>query len=297
MGINYSHIPIIVINLLQNRNISVEIKSLWTLNFNQVKVTNFDTYSFIVDQTEGIESEQPPIANTEYNKEECFPNPAIPYLDHHEKIRQFKHRTYLPKCSNNQIIDSKLRKTEICNKSKSEDIETNSRVRNDVSYKNVFRATKKYYLALFKASSKFFKTHTKPERKKIAYSELEEFVQNYFINKDFNQLLNELNKEELVNIVGRIVIPEYMTKQEGTYIFRKEWGILHDCIYRYNANNASKLYDTKYVGRVVSFFLQSDEFSEMVQTDDKLRKQPYKHLKIAQEIMNSFQNFNMKISK
>ena len=277
-------------------NISVEIKSFGTSKFNQVKVTNFGTYIFIVDLTESKEDKQHSVANTEYNKEECFQNADILYLDHHKEIRLFKHRKHLPKCLNNQIIDSKLRKMENCNKSKSEDIETNSRVRNDLSYKNVFRATKKYYLALFKASSKFFKTHTKPERKKIAYSELEDFVQNYFINKDSNQLLNELSKEELVNIVGRIVIPEYMTKQEGTYIFRKEWGILHDCIYRYNANNASKLYDTKYVGRVVSFFLQSDEFSEMVQTDDKLRKQPSKHLKIAQEIVNSFQNFNMKIS-
>ena len=31
-----------------------------------------------------------------------------------------------------------------------------------------------------------------------------------------------------------------------TYIFRKEWGILHNCIYRYNANNAIKLYETRY---------------------------------------------------
>ena len=153
----------------------------------------------------------------EHSNEECFLNAEIPYLGQPEESCSLNHKTHLPQSLNNQILDSELRKPDFCNKSKSEDIETNSRIRKDVSYKNVFRATKKYYLALFKASSKFNMKHTKPEKKKIAHSELENFVQNYFINKDTSQILNGLSKEALVNIVGRIVIPEYMTKQEGTY--------------------------------------------------------------------------------
>ena len=153
----------------------------------------------------------------EHSNEECFLNADFPCLDQPEENCSINHKTRLPQSFNNQILDSELRKPEVCNKIKSEDIETNNHLRKDISYKNVFRATKKYYIALFKASSKFYKTYQKSERKKIVHSELENFVQNYFINKDTNQILNELSKEELVNIVGNIVISKYMTKQNETY--------------------------------------------------------------------------------
>ena len=197
---------------------------------------------------------------------------------------------------NFQNLKSELMNSELSDRYKSHELTINSQTRNDISYKNVFRAPKKYYLALFKENSKFFKVHTRSERKKIAHSELGDFVQTYFINKDCNKILNGLTKEDLINLVGRIVIPEYMTKEGSTYIFRKECGILHDCIYRYSLINSSKLYHTKYVGKIISFFLMSNEFSEMVQTDDKLRRFPQKHLEIAQEITASFQNCNMKFS-
>ena len=116
------------------------------------------------------------------------------------------------------------------------------------------------------------------------------------MSKDYNRILDGLTKEGLINLVGRIVIPEYMTKEGSPYIFRKECGLLHDCIYRYSLTNSSKLYQTKYVGKIISYFLLSNEFNEMVQTDDKLRRFPQKHLKIAQEITASFQNCNMKFS-
>ena len=177
----------------------------------------WNSYFFIIDQIESKDNSQQWAIDIEHSNKECSLNSDFSYLDQPEESCSLNHKTYLPQSLNNQILDSELGKSEVCNKINSEDIETNSRIRKDVSYKNVFRATKKYYLALFKASSKFYKTHTRPEKKKIAHSELENFVQNYFINKDTNQILNGLSKEELVNIVGRIVIPRYMTKQEGTY--------------------------------------------------------------------------------
>ena len=62
-------------------------------------------------------------------------------------------------------------------------------IRKDKVFKNVFRATKKYYLKLFKTNSKFFKISSKAERKKTIYSELEEFVKKFFISKDTMVLL------------------------------------------------------------------------------------------------------------
>ena len=119
-------------------------------------------------------------------------------------------------------------------------------IRKDLCYKNVFRATKKYYLSLFKLHSEFFKTTSKSERKKIANSELNSFVQSYFIEKDESNLLNGLTKEDLVHLVGRIVIPEYMTKESNLYLYRKECELLHDCIYRFNSKYANKFYQSKY---------------------------------------------------
>ena len=57
-------------------------------------------------------------------------------------------------------------------------------IRKDKAFKNVFRAPKKYYLSLFKASSNFFKSHSKSERKIAVYSELDDFVKRFFIDKD-----------------------------------------------------------------------------------------------------------------
>ena len=122
-------------------------------------------------------------------------------------------------------------------------------IRRDLCYKNVFRATKKYYLKFFKLHSEFFKTTSKSERKKIAHSELNNFVQTYFIEKDESNMLDGLTKEDLVHLVGRIVIPEYMTKESDSYKYRKECELLHDCIYRYNSKYASKLYQSKYRDR------------------------------------------------
>ena len=91
-------------------------------------------------------------------------------------------------------------------------------MRKDKAFKNVFRAPKKHYLSLFKTHSTFFKTKSKSERKNIANSELETFVQTYFIDKDYTKILKGLTKENLINLVGRIVIPEYMTKEGSSYI-------------------------------------------------------------------------------
>ena len=91
-------------------------------------------------------------------------------------------------------------------------------IRKDKAFKNVFRAPKKYYLSLFKTHSTFFKTRSKSERKNIANYELETFIQTYFIDKDCTKILEGLTKEDLINLVGRIVIPEYMTKESCFYI-------------------------------------------------------------------------------
>ena len=73
---------------------------------------------------------------------------------------------------------------------------TASKIRKDKTFKNVFRAPKKYFLSLFKAHSMFFKTISKSERKKIAHSELETFVQTYFIDKDCAKTLDGLTKKD-----------------------------------------------------------------------------------------------------
>ena len=81
---------------------------------------------------------------------------------------------------------------------------------------------KKYYLKLFKTNSKFFKISSKAERKKTIYSELEEFVKKFFISKDKGKTLEGLTKENIINIVGNIIVPGYMLKSRDTYVIRRE---------------------------------------------------------------------------
>ena len=131
--------------------------------------------------------------------------------------------------------------SKLCDKSKSRELTINSQTRNDLSYKNLFRVLKKFYLALFKENSNFLRNIRDQKGRKLYIPRIGDFVQTYFINKDFNKILDGLTKEDLINLVGRIVIPECMTKEGGTYIFRKECRLLHDCIYRYSLTNSSKL--------------------------------------------------------
>ena len=107
-------------------------------------------------------------------------------------------------------------------------------LRKDKWFKNVFRAPKKYYLSLFKTHSTFFKTRSKSERKNIANSELETFVQTYFIEKDSTKILEWLTKKDLINLVREIVIPMYTTKKNSSYIFKKESKLYHNWIYKFN---------------------------------------------------------------
>ena len=51
--------------------------------------------------------------------------------------------------------------SKLCDKSKSGELTINSQTRNDLSYKNLYQAPKKYYLALFKENSIFLKEHTR----------------------------------------------------------------------------------------------------------------------------------------
>ena len=127
-----------------------------------------------------------------------------------------------------------------------QEIKTKDFLRKDKSFKNVFRAPKKYFLNLFKKNSKFFEIKSTSERKKAAQSEIENFVRKFVINMDYQNILNGLTMEDLVNIVGRIVIPSYMQKKRGTYKYVRECALFHDWVYRYNSYCASKLYQSKY---------------------------------------------------
>ena len=109
-----------------------------------------------------------------------------------------------------------------------QEIKTKDFLRKDKSFKNVFRAPKKYFLNLFKRNSKFFEIKSTSERKKAAQSEIENFIRNFIIKKDNQNILDGLTMEDLVNIVGRIVIPSYMQKKRGTYLYVRECALFHD---------------------------------------------------------------------
>ena len=147
-------------------------------------------------------------------------------------------------------LDSEFIKSEQYNSNFDDQNEINSstasKIRKDKTFKNVFRAPKKYFLSLFKAHSMFFKTISKSERKKIAHSELETFVQTYFIDKDCTKTLDGLTMNDLICLVGRIVIPEYMTKKNNSYIYRKECEIYHNWIYKFNVSFMNRLSEAIY---------------------------------------------------
>ena len=159
---------------------------------------------------------------------------------------------YLLKDADAQIkkLDSEFIKSEPYNSNFDDKNDINSlassNIRKDKSFKNVFRAPKKYYLSLFKTRSMFFKTISKTERKKIAHSELETFVQTYFIDKDSTKTLDGLTMNDLICLVGRIVIPEYMTKKNSSYIYRRECEVYHNWIYKFNNAFMSRLSEAIY---------------------------------------------------
>lgn len=89
--------------------------------------------------------------------------------------------------------------------------------RKDVLYKNLFRVVKKYYTSLFKSTSSLFKLKHKKERKKATMRCVELFVQEQFINEDAQAMFQSIPRNELVQYVGRIVIPEFMGKGTCSY--------------------------------------------------------------------------------
>ena len=145
-----------------------------------------------------------------------------------------------------------------------QEIGTKEFLRKDKSYKNVFRAPKKYFLDLFKKNFKFFEIKSTSERKKVAQSEIENFVRKFIINMDYQNTLDGLTVDDLVNLVGRIVIPTYMQKNIRTYVYRKEWELLHDWIYRYNSFCASKLYQSKYSFKYILIIIKYNFFLIML---------------------------------
>lgn len=89
--------------------------------------------------------------------------------------------------------------------------------RKDVLYKNLFRVVKKYYTNLFKNTSSLFELKHKKERKKATMRCVELFVQEQFINKDTQAMFQSVSRNELVQYVGRIVVPEFMGKGTCSY--------------------------------------------------------------------------------
>ena len=93
--------------------------------------------------------------------------------------------------SNNNIVklneksnESDSNRIKIVTKEDEKESVAEQSIRKDKAFKNVFRAPKKYYLSLLKTSSNFFKSHSKSERKIAVFSELDDFVKRFFINKD-----------------------------------------------------------------------------------------------------------------
>ena len=149
-----------------------------------------------------------------------------------------------------------------------QEIKTKDFLRKDKLFKNVFRAPKKYFLNLFKRNSKFFEIKSTSERKKAAQSEIENFIRNFIIKKDSQNILDRLTMEDLVNIVGRIVIPSYMQKKRGTYLYVRECALFHDWVYRYNSYCASKLYQSKYSFKyiliIIKFKFHRQDYNKII---------------------------------
>ena len=159
-------------------------------------------------------------------------------------------------------------------------------------FKNIFRSVKKYYTLLFKSTTSFYEIKTKAERKKKVQEYLREFVSQHFTNNDVHGKFVGIQPDELWKYIGRIVVPEYFSKAYCSYECKKYTDLLYGCVYNYSEKKAETLYHSTVLKEIFEFFFKSDEFKQMLDTDETLKKHKELYIEKATEILNGFSKHN-----
>lgn len=160
--------------------------------------------------------------------------------------------------------------------------------RKDVLYKNLFRVVKKYYTNLFKATSSLFQLKHKKERKKATMKCVELFVQEQFVDKDSQAMFQSIPQAELVQYVGRIVVPEFMGKGTCSYTCKRDIELLYECIYKYSLKKAKKLYKSEVIAKIFHYFMKSQDFQNMLDTDTTLSRNKDLYRAMTEEVLQAF---------
>lgn len=160
--------------------------------------------------------------------------------------------------------------------------------RQDVLFKNIFRAVKKYYSNLFKDYSSFFEIKSKKERRICAMNMIQKFINEVLFKKQDSCLLKEIPYENLCDLIARIIIPEYFGKTNLAYDCRKYIDAFYKCIYKFNFKNAGKLYSSKSMKNIFEFLLASNDFEKMLIEDSNLNKNSKLCKEKSIEVMDGF---------
>lgn len=181
-----------------------------------------------------------------------------------------------------------LENDELSNAESGENYSKKYSLRPDVVYKNIFRSIKKFYTGKFKEHSNLFSIRSKSQRKKMAPQCVKNFTQACILDNDKTGIFNGVDLEEVADYMGRIMIPEFVTKFGCNYECRKYIELLYKCIYKFNKSVADKLYVSDVIGRIFKYLYISDEFEYMLATDSTLSQHKDTYRALMKEVVESF---------
>lgn len=156
-------------------------------------------------------------------------------------------------------------------------------------FKNIFRAVKKYYTSLFIKTSEFYSNYkSDKDRRKVVRMHVSDFIQNQILVNEGAEMFGSFYHEQLIEYFGRIVVPKYMPQACNDYFCKKSVDALFKWIYKYNSRNAQKLYSSEIMNRIFKLFLESKNFTEMLETDKTMLKNKELCLEKSNEVLTWF---------
>ena len=144
--------------------------------------------------------------------------------------------------------------------------------RNDVVFKSIFRAVKKYYLELFKQYWAQNSISINKRNKKDAHDMIWIFVQNTFTNCTISSEYPNIDLNLISRYIGRISLPDLVNKTVGSYIFNKDIKSFYECVYNYSRIKADKLFGSEPIRIIFQHFIKCGGLAKMIETDEGLQK-------------------------
>ena len=160
--------------------------------------------------------------------------------------------------------------------------------RNDVVFKSIFRAVKKYYLESFKQYWAQNSISINKRNKKDAHDMIWIFVQNTFTNCTISSEYPNIDLNLISRYIGRISLPDLVNKTVGGYIFNKDIKSFYEWVYNYSRIKADKLFGSEPIRIIFKHFIECGGLAKMIETDERLQKHKNIVINKINEILDWF---------